>query len=327
MLPSNIVFCFFAAVSLFLVRERKVLTGLALLGSILYPVAIYLWLREVNTMSVPLSERGTFLPVDSSFGLDVRRSLALAALACGTYFLVGKNRREYFLIAILSIGIVLNPVFTGFITSVGSANMSWRIAWAIPIPLLVTVGLASGLSYLGRRVNFRDMIWAPLISVAFFVAFILGGDWVLSEKNNAKLHSPSLKLSGDFYLSKSIASQLKRMPGSGLILAPYEVGNWFPLLLPERRIVMPGHNYPIMHRAYLDSVDYKNRLSAMEIYKIDDFDRDFVIDSILRLGVQQILVSDNQKDGVVGVLSSSELLDYTVEETGFGYHLIGVYKR
>src|SRR5690606_5160020 len=45
LVSSVIVFCVYAAISLFLVRERKALTALALAGSILYPIAIYLWLR------------------------------------------------------------------------------------------------------------------------------------------------------------------------------------------------------------------------------------------------------------------------------------------
>lgn len=327
LVSSVIVFCVFAAVSLFLVRERKALTGLALVGSILYPIAIYLWLREINIMSVPLSERGTFLPVDSSFGLDIRRSVALASLACGTYFLFARKRIEFFLIVIISIGVVLNPVFTGFVTSLGSANMSWRIAWAIPIPLLVAVGLTSGLMHFGKRFSLKNMTWASILSIVFLLIFLLGGNWVLDNKNNAKFHSPSLKLSEDFYLARNVAKELKKIPRTGSVLAPFEIGNWFPVLLPERKIVMPGHNYPIMHRAYLDPVDYKNRTSLAEIYRTDGFDQDVVIDSILNLEVQQILIGENKKDGVIRALSSSGLFNYTVEEIGFGYHVIEINKQ
>lgn len=327
LVASVIIFCIFAFASLFLTGEKKALTSLALVGSIIYPIAIYIWIREINVMSVPLSERGTFLPVESSFGLDVRRSVALAALACGTYFLVDKKRLDFFLIAIVSIGIVLNPVFTDFIVSVGSANMSWRIAWAIPIPLLIAVGLVSGLMYSGQKSSLNTMTWAPIFSSVLLVIFILGGNWVLDEKNNAKLHYPSLKLSNDFYLAKNVAAELKKLPETGSLLAPFEIGNWFPVLLPERKIIMPGHNYPIMHRAYLDSVDYKNRISLMNIYKADDFDQVAVINQLLNFNVGQILVDDQHKSSVIKTIYSSHLFDHTVTEIGFGYHVINVTKK
>lgn len=327
LVSSVIVCCIFAIVSLFLVRERRTLAALALVVSIIYPVAVYLWLREINIMSVPLSERGTFLPVDSSFGLDIRRSIALGSLACGTYFLLAKKRIEFFLIVIVSIGIVLNPVFTGFVTSVGSANMSWRIAWAIPIPLLVAVGLASGLMHLGQQFSFKKMTWAPILSFIFLLIFLLGGKWVLDSKNNAKFHSPSLKLSEDFYLARNVANELKKIPRAGSVLAPFEIGNWFPVVLPERKIVMPGHNYPIMHKAYLDPVDYKNRISLVDIYRTDNFDQNILIDLFLSFDVQQIIVGENKKNGVIRMLSSSSLFDYTVEEIGFGYYVIEINKQ
>jgi hypothetical protein len=89
---------------------------------------------------------------------------------------------------------------------------------------------------------------------------------------------------------------------------------------------MPGHNYPIMHRAYLDPVDYKNRVSLMGIYSSNNYEKGILVDLLINLDVDQIVVTRDQKYKIISAISSSNLFEYSVADIGFGYQVIDIRK-
>ena len=90
---------------------------------------------------------------------------------------------------------------------------------------------------------------------------------------------------------------------------------------------MPGHNYPIMLKAYINPDEYKKRLELIEIYSDNKTDRQTIINDLLNLDVSQIVLKQGQKERILDLISSNQVFNYTVSDIGYGYFIIELAKR
>jgi hypothetical protein len=244
---------------------RKIIFAYGLISfSLILPAILVFWLKFQNESGIPFSEMGTFLPINSSLGLGVRESIALIAMIIGfaIFGMVGP-KKEYGLIVLGVFLIILNPWLTGLITSISSNNMSWRLAWAAPVPLLISIGLASAISFLPQSGFTLQRIPATILSLiglGLLLLFITNGRWALSPANNVKWSIPDAKLPPEYYSTKEIANAITGLNLNGTILANRDIAAWLPFAAPNLKLVMPGHTFHYMLQTVLPVSEYNARM-------------------------------------------------------------------
>lgn len=240
--------------------------------SLILPALLVFWLKSQNDSGIPYSEMGTFLPINSSLGLGLRESIALFAMIIGfTIFGVNGPRREYGLIILGVFLLILNPWITGLITSISTNNMSWRLAWAAPVPLLISIGLVSAISFLPKSGLTLQRMPATILSflgLGLLLLFIANGRLAISPENNVKWSIPDAKLPPEYYSTKKIANELALLNFQGTILSHRDIAAWLPLEAPNLKLVMPGHTFHYMLQTILPASEYKAR---MQLYNAVNF--------------------------------------------------------
>jgi hypothetical protein len=230
----------------------------------LYPAVLVYWLKFRATAGMSLNEVGTYLPVDASLGKGLRESSALVAMVLGFAALkAGRQRLEYRFLILGSFVLILNPWFADFLARNSSANMSWRLAWASPVPLLISIGLVAATGHLGTGVVSRrriPSIGLALLGIGLFGIFASFGQWSISPENNVKFGMPGPKLPGEYRATRALADKLRSLNLRGAVLAPPDVAAWLPLVAPELKLIMPGHTYPIMLQTILPRSEYEARM-------------------------------------------------------------------
>ncbi|MCP4654197.1 MAG: hypothetical protein GY856_02140, partial [bacterium] len=134
--------------------------------------------------------------------------------------------------------VLLNPYIDQWVSNNLIGPAYWRILWAIPIPLLMTLILISPLSWSGRT-SWR--VWGVcLFSLLAFTVWVprFSG---LSRENRVLLKRPQLKLRLPMY---KLAAALHQQVAPGYpVVAPDEVGLYLP--------TFSDHPHPLMARHYL----------------------------------------------------------------------------
>jgi hypothetical protein len=242
---------------------RYSIGAVCLIGAALvYPAILGAWLKFAAAGFVPLNQMGTFLPINTSLGLGLRPALALGALALGVGALgATRQRYEYGLLACASVALVLNPWLSTKLTEVSAQNMSWRLAWGAPTPLLMAVAISASLAPVfraGRLYAFRTGV---LLGVAVLLSFLMAGRWTTSSQSGVSWSWTASKLPAACASVRHITATLEKRAPMGTVLASEEVAAWVPLLAPGLRLVMPGHTYPEMLSTLLSPKDFSDRMS------------------------------------------------------------------
>jgi hypothetical protein len=172
--------------------------------------------------------------------------------------------------------------------------MSWRLAWAAPIPLLLSIALVAGLSI---RIPNKSLVtnnWVVLsavkiTAVALLFVFVFANKWVSSSGNNLSWGIPAAKLPNEFYVASQIADKIRVLNISGQVLAHHSIAAWLPLTLPGVKLVMPGHTYPIQLQTILPKHEFDSRIAMFNsinngvpnieefLKSIDDFNVELIV--------------------------------------------------
>jgi hypothetical protein len=241
-----------------------------------------------------MSDVGTHLPINASLGLDVRESIAMIGLLMGFLLFILYRNKSYVLMILAIFLFILNPWLSELISHVTSRNMSWRLAWAAPIPLLLSIALVAGLSI---RVpnkplaisNRLVLLGVKTTAAALLLGFVFAHNWISTPTNNVSWRIPEAKLPNEFDVSRQIADKIQMLNTSGQVLAHRDIAAWLPLTLPAVKLVMPGHTYPIQLQTILPKHEFESRMAMFNsinngvpnieefFQSIDDFDVGLIV--------------------------------------------------
>ena len=265
---SNGLVCTFVTTVLVLITAircdmKAIIIASALIAStLIYPAILGIWLRSCDSTTLPLSKFGTYLPINASFGLGIREALALSLLAMGFGALNARiQKREYGLFAGAALILIFNPWFSDLLVGLSSRNMSWRLAWGVPIPLLLSVAFAAVISpVFWIRVPIKKIpLLGSFIGVVALIIFLAAASWTLVASNNVAWSWPSAKLPVEYNMAKEISTEISKLSSPGVVLANREIGAWLPLVSPDLKLVMPGHTYPPQLKTILPPSEFDNR--------------------------------------------------------------------
>lgn len=298
-------------------------------GAMIYPLVLAFWIKVGNRTEVSLSDVGTYLPINASLGLGTRESIVLVVLLLGFAVFIPNQNKTLSRVILLVVVVILNPWFSDMMSLITSRNMSWRLAWAAPVPLLLSVSLVAALSahgnlvMRGARTTKVDIF--KIAVVALTLAFLLSHRWVASGSNNVAWKYPSAKLPTEFYAANGIAAEVKKLKLSGKVLSQRDIAAWLPLTLPGIELVMPGHTYPIQLQTILPPREFVLRMKLFEEVNSGAPRLTLLSDELRELNVELIILPS-----AVNIFSDprlkrhSELISFIKTDTLFGYSLYRV---
>jgi hypothetical protein len=316
---SSGLVCSFVATALILAaamrHDMRVFIVLAaiIVTTLVYPAVLGAWVKFIGGRGASLNELGTLLPINASLGLGGREAIALAVLPLGIGAMgLGVQRREYTLLAGATLVLVFNPWLSGLLSGLSARNVSWRLAWATPLPLLLAVALAATVSpILSPRPETRIVLSLGAVTGLVALMFFLGAArWTLAPSNNVTWHWPSPKVPAEFASAREISAELKSFASQGAVLANREIGAWLPFLAPEVRLVMPGHTYPIMLKTVLPATEFNGRIQLFDAINGEALDAAKAVELMRQFNVAVLLVrqdSDGERYIIETLLRNSNV--------------------
>ena len=209
-------------------------------------------------------------------------------------------------IILINFLIILNPWTSKFLYDL-LPNLSWRIIWSIPIPLII--GLCS-MSFLNDQYNNGTIRLGQLFLLILTGAFILSpGSHILSLKNNGTIiQKPQFKLDYKFYNIALEATQIT--PKNGLILAPWQVSTWIPAISGHQRTLVTRPPYLGIIRRSLGNEEEEKRLMLIDFLegKISQQYIEAFIGEVEDRNISTILLRRNASNNQI---IREELLEYS----------------
>jgi len=296
---------------------RKVVLASGIVAStLIYPAILGIWLRFFGGSVISLSELGTYLPINSSLGLGIREALTLTTIALGFGALNARiQKREFELLSVMVLVIIINPWFSEFLSGVSSRNMSWRLAWAAPIPLLMAVTFAAVISplFLMRSPIKKLSLFSSFIGVVALIFFLASAHWTLAASNNVTWSWPSPKLPPEYNLAKKISEEICKLTSHGSVLANNEIGAWLPIVAPELKLVMPGHTYPIMLQNILSTSEFDDRVRLFNAINGQEVDFYGTVELMKHYQVDTLVTrNDSSTEKFIGYIRSR--VDIAIKE-------------
>jgi hypothetical protein len=162
--------------------------------------------------------------LDSVTGDGPLRAVAWAALlVTWTALPAGVGRRFAIGVPLTVIALLLNPYWSRFLAENLIGPSGWRAFWALPIPALLGLLLASPLAWVGRR---RAWGYGAVVLAAVTFALVIPRQATLSEANSVVLRAPGLKVPQEAYALAEIFAEAVE-PGA-FVVAPPVVSIWLP---------------------------------------------------------------------------------------------------
>jgi hypothetical protein len=280
-----------------------------------YPISLGLWIKYASSASEKIAEIGSYLPINGSLGGTWREALALAIMITAVLVKAGTRERAnlvkgsdsstttertYFWLVFSCFALILNPFFIKHLVVVTSKNMSWRLAWAAPILLLLAISLVYLLHWARQNseVFLQKSVW--ILPIGLLVAFATVHPWALAETNQVRWGAPAHKVPPEYYRAVELAQSIRQQtPGQQevTVLVEPRVGTWLTVVAPDFKLIMPGHGYPITLQTIMNKEDFEQRnllVSSIDAIAAGDHSLNKLLDSF---GVNVIAVKLHTKSG------------------------------
>ncbi|WP_421724045.1 DUF6077 domain-containing protein [Bauldia sp.] len=248
---------------------------LTLGATLIYPALALAWLTLGNESNVALSEIGSRRPINTALGFGLREALALITLLIGMAA-VGERQttREYRALVAGTLAFALNPWLAEFAASIASRNMSWRLAWASPVPLLMSVALVAAAGGLMWRTTSRRWIGpaAAACAAVILIVFIAAGRWTIAPGGRVAWKVHTAKLDAEYYAVERAMRKIEKLELDGSILAPSAIAAWIPVTAPGKHLVMPGRSYPSMYQTVMAPEEFAERRQLYRAINADQPD-------------------------------------------------------
>ena len=217
--------------------------------------------------SVSITGTGTYLPVEASLGAGARPDIALGILCYGALFQYFRLPRQFLVLCLVTLLFTMNPFLSEILSRFTSRNMSWRIMWAAPLPILMAISLASGLETFSIS-NFRKSM-SSLLALGLLVVFLTSGQWTMSPANNNRIDVPQAKVENYFYIAGDITAIIESNVENPMILATDEIARWIPMHKKKSFLVMPGHVYPVLLKFVIGQEEFSERMQLFSFINSD----------------------------------------------------------
>lgn len=255
-----------------------------------YPIGLGLWIKYISSASGKIEEIGSYLPINASLGGTWREALALTIMitavllktrASGRPFQVSGSRlnveeKTYFWLVVTIFLLILNPLLIEYLTAISSKNMSWRLAWAAPVPLLLAVSLVYLLQWAQGKNEGAWQMTAWLLPIGLIVAFTTVNPWTLAKSNQVHWGFLGHKLPPEYQRAVELAQDIRQQTTGQqeiTVLVEPRVGTWLTVVAPDFKLIMPGHGYPITLKTIMDNHDFDQRnrlLSSIDAIAMGD---------------------------------------------------------
>jgi hypothetical protein len=263
--------------------------------TVLYPLVLAIWLKLQGKTGISLSEVGSYLTIDASLGSNSHESISLAILLIGYLFFLINRRNTFCILLFASFLFILNPLASEAMSSFTSRNMSWRLAWAVPIPLLLGVSLASAFYWVPKISTQRNAtkILVAVLAIFLFSSFLLQKKWVLNSRLDATFGFPSEKISPSYYDAREIAEAIQELNIDGEILSQADIAAWLPMHLPNTGLIMPGHTYPVQLQTVLDKNDFDTRMKLYDAVNSQNPNLEALAKEMKEMNVKIVILPSN----------------------------------
>lgn len=323
---SGLVMTIFTSIIIFVLATSRGLIKMArtwvfVAGAMIYPVMLALWLNFSNVSSVSMSDVGTYLPINASMGMSLHESILLVSLLFGFSLFILSRNKSYVFIIIAVFTFILNPLFSELMSFLTSRNMSWRLAWAAPIPLLFSIAIVASFGVstqvktlaVSRRITLAGI---KIASITLLLAFIFSDKWVSNSENKVVWGYPSAKLPGEFYVASQIAEKIQTLNISGQVLAYHKIAAWLPLTLPGVKLVMPGHTYPTQLETILPSQEFQRRMYLYNAINKGASNPAEFLRYLDELHVDLIIIPSSNEANLLKLISDSTDHNLSIEKIG-----------
>jgi len=219
----------------------------ATLGTAGYSLVIALLLRSAVASKLDLLNSSALYgyvktyaaAMDQALGTDAFLHLQMLGLLAAPALAFDSGRRRWLATALLTFfTTAVNPLlFRYWVDYVTSAPVAWRLWWAVPVPVFLSISFFSAVEDGGswHRVGFRRI---ALLASAVAVLGFVPARWALSARNGVTLGVPGLKVPRSEY---EVAAAICRLAPSGsAVLAPREITMWVT--------TSPGHPRLVAHK-------------------------------------------------------------------------------
>jgi len=336
---SGLIMTIFTSVVVFTIAinkdfNRMIRAWILIAAAMIYPVLAATWIKFQNNSLILMSDIGTHMPINASLGLDLRESMLMVALLLGFLLFISNRNKSYVLIIVAIFAFILNPWVSEVISNVTSRNMSWRLAWAAPVPLLFSIALVTGLNLRVQTnslaVNKGIVFYGAKLAVAsIIIVFFFSYKWAISSVNNVSWGFPAHKLPNEFYIASQISKKIRSLDTTGQILAHDHIAAWLPLTLPSVKLLMPGHTYPTQLETILPKHDFESRMLLYNAINNGITDKEVFFKSIREFDINLVVMPISSEYDMRGLSFKSNDLNVSLEkiETFQGFCLYKVVWR
>jgi len=259
---------------------------------------------------------GSVLPIESSLGENARMTLALALLASGGLWAGGTTGKRLAVLAGGALLLLFNPWLSKLVAHFSAGNMTWRLAWAAPVPILLAVLLTR----FYQSAAFANAGWRRKIPLAMgglmLAAFLISGPWVPRPGNNDfHFALPAWKLPPEYAEVQELAAILPASSGKSTILAPSRQTTWFTVANPGLRLVLPGHGYQITLPTIIPPDEFRERAAVTALLEASQpLDNTLFLHALTRFAIEYIVIPKGER---------CDQLQHIVSENGKLMELIG----
>lgn len=176
-------------------------------------------------------------------------------LVCANSQGIGNRQRLVAGIVFFAVLLTFSPWTSDLIGKKIAGNMSWRIFWALPFPLIMG---GAAIHIFNIRWDMKRIRIGPALYVAAIVFCAMASkEWAIAEVNNTTLSTPTLKV--DQYYD--VARVIKRLtPDKGMVLAPAEVAKWVPTFRGFPYVIVSRPMYLLKLERFVGGEERQSRL-------------------------------------------------------------------
>jgi hypothetical protein len=233
----------------------------------------------------------------------------LAVFAAALIPVPAATRRLRAFWVLAAFAIPLNPLFSALMATFVTSNMSWRILWAIPMPLVVGIAGACCATALARRPA------AALASAGAAAAVIVAAFIELRpHMSDVTLGFARRKVGREMAVAERAAALTDR---GGLVLADEVVSSWIATLRQPPRLVVVRRRYTVLMSNDFGPAEAQTRLRLFDLVDSrTDPEPDRVatgLTEIVARGVDTVVIAESKAVGRKSLIEGLAALGYRVE--------------